>query len=280
MACVHDIVQDGFCSDCKRAVDTQHHAFIPFYYLKKGQEFRPEFVGSMKRQNWIKSLMEKKLTLVVSLHYTLYDSRPVSKLGEKEKYLLTTESKSDDDMWLSKNGMNLCKLRPFAREFLLEANKLFKMHVFEHSHPEHCKEVISLLDPQGTYFGKRIITYRDSEMKNLDLVLAEERGVVILDDKLAYWWPEDHTNLLQIRPYQYFKRRCDKNKTWITKVVDLFKKRRHPDQFSYAEERIDEDAEDGGLANALELLKQVHRKFFTEGDQDSSSRDVRAFLFP
>lgn len=275
MACVHDIVQDGFCTHCKTAVDTQHHAFIPFYYLKNGLEFRPEYVGTMKRHVWMKSLMEKKLTLVLSLHDTLYDSRPVSLLSEKEKYLTVEVESKSDDMWRSKNGMTLCKLRPFAREFLLEANKLFQMHVFEHSHPEHRKEVISLLDPQGTYFGKRIITYRDSEMKNLDLVLAEERGVVILDDKLAYWWPEDHTNLLQIRPYQYFKR-CDNNKTWITKVVDLFKTR-HP-EFSYAEERIDEDAEGGGLANALELLKEVHRKFFTEKDEDL--RDVRALLFP
>lgn len=54
-------------------------------------------------------------------------------------------------------------------------------------------------------------------------------------------------------------------------------KTRHP-EFSYAEERIDEDAEGGGLANALELLKEVHRKFFTEKDEDL--RDVRALLFP
>ncbi|XP_048624150.1 RNA polymerase II C-terminal domain phosphatase-like 5 [Brassica napus] len=156
MACVHDIVQDGFCTHCKRAVDTQHHAFIPFYYLKNGLEFRPEYVGTMKRHVWMKSLMEKKLTLVLSLHDTLYDSRPVSLLSEKEKYLTVEVESKSDDMWRSKTT-------------------------------------------------------------------------------------------------------------------------RHP-EFSYAEERIDEDAEDGGLANALELLKEVHRKFFTEKDEDL--RDVRALLFP
>ncbi|CAH8362055.1 unnamed protein product [Eruca vesicaria subsp. sativa] len=268
-ACVHDIVQDGFCTNCKRSVNTQHESYIPYHYPKKGLKYRPEYVGIIKRRVWEKSLKEKKLTLVLNLHDTLYDSRAVSSLSEKEKYL--TESKCDDDMWLSKNGEVLYKLRPYARVFLREANKLFEMHVYEST----CDDmVLSLLDPQGTYFGKRIIK-NESGFKNLDRVLADERGVVILDDKSAYWWPDDRANLLQIRHYNYFKR-CINKETWVTKLVDLFKTRHQ--EFSYAEERGDEDAEDGGLANALELLKEVHRRFFTEGDQDLSSRHVRAFL--
>lgn len=286
MACVHDIVRHGFCSQCRSAVDTRSHALIPFNYLVSGLELRPEYVGTIKRHVWIKSLKEKRLTLVLGLHGTLYDSRQVSLLSDGEKYL-TGEVDSRSDLWRSNkvfqdHGEALFKLRPFVHKFLREANKLFKMHVFELCNPEHAQEVISLLDPHGTYFEKRIITNRDSEMKNLDLVLADERGLVILDDKHGYWWPDDVTNLLEIVPYHYFKR--EKNNTWIMKLVDVFKKTLlnididESDPKSYAEERGDESAEDGGLANVLELLKEVHTKFFDEEDKDS--RDVRALLFP
>lgn len=284
MACIHDIVRHGFCSQCKSAVDARHYALIPFSYLGNGLQFRPEFVGTTKRHVWMKSLKEKRLTLVLGLHGTLYDSRLVSQLSDGENYL-TGEVKSRFDLRRSKKffpnqGEVLFKLRPFVHEFLREANKLFQMTVFELCSPEQGEEVISFLDPHGTYFEKRIITNRDSEMKNLDLVLADERGIVILDDKHVYWWPDDTTNLLQIAPYHFFKR--NNNNTWITKLVNFFKKTLsiddESDPKSYAEERRDEDAEDGGLENALELLKEVHKNFFDEEDEDS--RDVRALLFP
>ncbi|CAH2064311.1 unnamed protein product [Thlaspi arvense] len=285
MACVHDIVRHGFCSQCRSAVDTRRHALIPFNYLVNGLELRPEFVGAMKRHVWIKSLKEKRLTLVLGLQGTLYDSRQISLLSDGEKHL-TGEVNSRSDLWRSNKafpdqGEALCKLRPFVHEFLREANKMFKMYVFELCNPEHAQEVISFLDPHGTYFEKRIITNRDSEMKNLDLVLAEERGLVILDDKHGQWWPDDLRNLLQITPYHYFKR--VKNNVWIMKLVDFFKKTfvlgiDKNDPKSYAEVRGDEGDEDGGLATALELLKEIHSKFFDE--KDEYSRDVRALIFP
>lgn len=285
MACIHDVVQYGLCCQCFSAVDTRRQARIPFNCLANGVELRPEFVGTVKRQVWMESLEEKRLTLVLGLHGTLYDSRRVSMLSEGEKYL-TGEVNSRSDLWRSNKVFSdhseaLCKLRPFAHEFLREANKLYKIHVFELCNPEQAQEVISLLDPHGTYIGKRIITNRDSEMKNLDLVLADERGVVILDDRHVYWWPDDDKNLLQIVPYHYFKR--DKNNTLIMKLVGLFKKTvdidiGKSDPKSYAEDRGDEAAVDGGLANALELLKEVHNKFFNE--EDEHSRDVRVLLFP
>ncbi|VVB05472.1 unnamed protein product [Arabis nemorensis] len=282
MPCVHDIVRNGFCSQCRSVVATRSNALIPFSYLVNGLELRPEFVGAMKRQVWIKSLEDKRLNLVLGLRGTLYDARRVSLLSDGEKYL-TGEVDSRSDLWRSNKVFQdhseaLFKLRPFVHEFLREANKLFKMHVFELCNPKHAQEVISLLDPHGTYFEKRIITNRDSEMKNLDLVLADERGLVILDDKNGYWWPDDVTNLLEIVPYHFFKR--EENDTWIMKLVDVFRKKLLNIDIdeSDAQERGDESAEDGGLANALALLKEVHSKFFDGDDKDS--RDVRALLFP
>ncbi|KAL1199878.1 RNA polymerase II C-terminal domain phosphatase-like 5 [Cardamine amara subsp. amara] len=282
MACVHDIVRHGFCSQCRSAVDTGRNVFIRFSYLGNGLQLRPEFVGTIKRNVWMKSLKQKRLTLVLGLRGTLYDARRVSLLSDGEKYL-TREVNSRSDLRRSNQvfpdyGEALFKLRPFVHEFLREANKLFQMHVYDLvCNPEHAQEVISLLDPHGTYFNKRIITDRDSEIKNLDLVLADERGIVILDDKNLCWWPDDLTNLLQIAPYHFFKH--DNNSNWIMKLVDVFKKTlcNESDPKSYVEQRGDEDAGDGGLANALELLKEMHRKFF---DEDEDSRDVRALFFP
>ncbi|VVA97993.1 unnamed protein product [Arabis nemorensis] len=79
----------------------------------------------------------------------------------------------------------------------------------------YAKAVLELIDPKGMYFGNRVITRTESpELKTLDLVLADERGVVIVDDRRDVWptvhHDHKHSNLVQIRKCHYFRVKDEK----------------------------------------------------------------------
>lgn len=78
----------------------------------------------------------------------------------------------------------------------------------------------------------------------LDLLLADECGVVIVDDT-CHVWSDHERNLLQITMYNYFR---DDNHHEVSK--------------SYAEEMSQSH---GSLASVLKVLKEVHQEFFGGG---------------
>lgn len=204
-----------------------------------------------------KKKMKKKLHLVLDLDHTLIHMVLVSDLSEREKYLLE-EADSRQDLWRCNKDSPyefIIKLRPFLHEFLLEANKLFTMHVYTMGNSCYAQDVLKLIDPDKVYFGNRVITREASPCnKTLDLLVADTRRVVIVDDTISVW-PHHKRNLLQITKYIYF--RVDGTK-WD----------------SYAEEKKDESRKSGSLANVLKFLEDVHKRF----EEDLDSKDLRLLI--
>ncbi|KAG7577351.1 FCP1 homology domain [Arabidopsis thaliana x Arabidopsis arenosa] len=260
----------------------ENNNLIPFDFLSKGLKLSPQYVGFMKRHVMIKTLQEKKkLHLVLGLRGTLYDYSRISHLSDREKHLIG-EVHSRDDLWriTAQSHEGLIKLRPFVAEFLREANKLFTLHAYSLARPEHSDYMLKLLDPDQTYFGRRVICSRDTWMKTLDLVLVDERVLVVMDDQCSTWWT-DHTNhLLQITSYRYFQRpTTTQHNGLIANLFNFLKANllgyrcHHLAPKSSSEENIDETEEDGGLANALKFLRNLHQRFF-----DGEYQDVRMLL--
>ncbi|CAA7049144.1 unnamed protein product [Microthlaspi erraticum] len=154
-------------------------------------------------------------------------------------------------------------IRPFLHEFLKEANEMFSMYVYTMGDRDYANTVLKLIDPEKVYFGDRVITRDEGpHTKTLDLVLADECGVVIVDDTPQVW-PDHKSNLLEITKYNYFR----------DKRVEYTK--------SYAEEKRDESQKEGSLVNVLKVLKEVYEGFFSrEVDKklDIDSKDVRLLL--
>ncbi|WZZ41136.1 hypothetical protein YC2023_037395 [Brassica napus] len=202
-----------------------------------------------------KKKKKKKLHLVLDLDHTLLHSIHVSKLSQKEKYLIE-EVGSRVDLWKFDKGNpneHLIKLRPFLDEFLREANKLFYMYVYTMGTYRYAQNVLSLIDPDKLYFGDRVITREKSpHKKTLDLLSADKRRVVIVDDTSSVW-PQHKRNLLEIAKYIYFR----DGMKWE----------------SYAEKKRDESRSKGALSNVLKLLQQAHRRF-----QDFDSNDLRLLI--
>ncbi|CAH8372861.1 unnamed protein product [Eruca vesicaria subsp. sativa] len=211
--CGNWFVRYGVCTTCKSTIDkNQGRAFD---YLFNGLQLSHEAVAVTKRfTTSVSCSTDKKLHLVLDLDHTLLNTASLSRLTETEKYLIKEAALiTRDDLWeWTTEGDDdipivslMTKLRPFVHGFLEEANEMFTI----------------------------VITRDEStDMKTLDLVLAHERGTLIVDDS--------------------------------------------PDS---EEKTTDESENDGGLANVLKLLKEVHSAFFRIADEkELESQDVRLLL--
>ncbi|XP_010500109.1 PREDICTED: RNA polymerase II C-terminal domain phosphatase-like 4 [Camelina sativa] len=210
-----------------------------------------------RKKNKNKKKKKKKLHLVLDLDHTLIQSKVVRNLPMEEKYLLE-EADSRLDLWICSYDSCcefMIKLRPFVHEFLLEANKLFTMHVYTMSSSSYAKTVLKLIDPDKVYFGDRVITREASPYyKTLDLVKADKRRVVIVDDTVDVW-PYHQRNLLQITRYKYFRDAGTMSE-------------------SYAEAKKDESRRKGSLAYVLKFLKHVHKRF----EEELDCKDLRPLI--
>ncbi|KAJ0264397.1 FCP1 homology domain-containing protein [Hirschfeldia incana] len=259
--CLHSFACHGVCTACNSIVDKRNYRSFP--NLSEGSQIHRDSIAKAKHLTTkFSSMGDKKLTLVLDLDHTLVHTTSVPSLTEAEKYLIQEAAGgSRHDLWLLKGpGEDLIiKLRPFVGDFLREAQKMFTMYVYTMGNRCYAESVLELIDPQGIYFRKRVITRDESPyVKTLDLVLADERGVLIVDDTREVW-PDHKSNLVQISEYNYFRMsngQCS---------------------MPYSEERTDESECDSGLANVFRLLKEVHCGFFRV-KEELESNDVRVLL--
>lgn len=94
------------------------------------------------------------------------------------------------------------KPRPGLKEFLQEANKKYEMHIYTMGTRSYAECVCEAIDPDGMYFGGRILTRDESgslTQKSLNrLFPCDTSMVVIIDDRADVWgWSP---NLLKVVP--------------------------------------------------------------------------------
>ncbi|KAK1369175.1 RNA polymerase II C-terminal domain phosphatase-like [Heracleum sosnowskyi] len=194
---------------------------------------------SMEIENTKLKILQRqnKLCLILDLDHTLIHS----KAGNVDN--------------VDGNHTFLIKLRPFVHEFLKEANKLFEMYVYTLATRDYAMGVVSLLDPDGLYFGSRIIASEDSTdeyQKSLDVLPDVDENFVIILDDLNVVWSKYLRNLIVIQPYNYFD----------------------PPNGVFS----DEKEGSGALNAALEVLKEVHTLYFKIRGRLSVDCDVRDLL--
>ncbi|XP_024016650.1 RNA polymerase II C-terminal domain phosphatase-like 4 [Eutrema salsugineum] len=259
-SCGHWYVRSRVCIVCKTKVEKREGR--AFDYLVQGLQLSHEAVALTKRFT-TKSycVKERKLHLVLDLDHTLLHATNVSRLSKAEKYLIREAREVLRKIVVGEDSTEfLTKLRPFVHDFLKEANEMFTMYVYTMGTRDYAKALLELIDPEGDYFEGRVIKGDDSPyVKTLDLVWAEERGVLIVDDTASVW-THHKSNLVEISKYNYF--RDDGQK----------------DSKPYSEEKGDESESNGALANVLKLLREVHCEFFRVKKDQLESQDVRLLL--
>ncbi|KAH7550358.1 hypothetical protein JRO89_XS13G0177300 [Xanthoceras sorbifolium] len=207
----------------------------------------------------------KKLHLVLDLDHTLLHTKAFKKLTPDELYLKkqTVSWDTSNGSLFTFNDQYLVKLRPFVRTFLKEASTMFEIYVCSMGNRNYVRKAAQFLDPEGNYFNTRLIGRedfgQDTKKKNLDLVLGQERGIVIVDDTESVW--TNHLdNLITVEKYIYFVDHHNYNRK------------------SHAEMKTDESENDGQLVNVLGALRRIHGLFF-DSPTDVKDRDIRCFDF-
>ncbi|XP_010480416.1 PREDICTED: RNA polymerase II C-terminal domain phosphatase-like 4 [Camelina sativa] len=203
---------------------------------------------------------QRKLYVFLDLDNTLLNSTRINKVTTDEDYLktLTLEDRESLLLFTVASVGYMTKLRPFVRTFLKEASEMFEMYIYTNAKRHYARAMAKLLDPEGVYFGGRIISRDDSTVryeKNLDVVLVNEEPVLIVDDLEHVWSHKHRDNLIQIERYDFFASSSKK----------FFK--------SLSELKMDESESDGALSTVLNVLKRTHCLFFQD-----TSRKVRSVL--
>ncbi|KAK1366616.1 hypothetical protein POM88_042177 [Heracleum sosnowskyi] len=147
---------------------------------------------------------QKKLCLILDLDHTLIHSTDEYNSRKTAEILGNADDIFQLKFWEIEF---LVKLRPFVRKFLNEASKLFEMYIYTLATRDYAMRVVSLLDPDGVYFGSRIISSEDSTdkcQKSLDVLPDVDESFVLVLDDLKFVWSRHSRNLILMKKYVYF----------------------------------------------------------------------------
>ncbi|XP_020243503.1 RNA polymerase II C-terminal domain phosphatase-like 4 [Asparagus officinalis] len=209
--------------------------------INKGTNVSSWDVARLRQENTKKILKEKKLMLILDLDNTLLHSVRDGDLSSEDERLMQMRESSEDERGRSVfrwRGM-ATKLRPHVRSFLKEA--------------------------KGVYFENKILSSEDCtrpRRKGLDVVLGEEKAMVIVDDNDKVWG-KHVMNQIDIKRYHFFGPKRP--------LFDL-----DGNALSEMEELESKESE---LARCLELLRCIHWLFFNPVNHaDFYDSDVRQIL--
>ncbi|KAI4378932.1 hypothetical protein MLD38_016349 [Melastoma candidum] len=223
--CAHPVSYQCKCVLCDEFMGNNHG--MAFEYVQptlRITKSRADFIRRMRTSDMVKA---GKLHLVLDLDNTLLHTVSLDKKAQALVPGRQDLLAKGRDLFLI-NDEFLTKLRPFLKEFLKEASTMFEMTVYTMGISIYGNSMVKLIDPNRSYFYDRVITREDCTTrgrKNLDVVLAEETNVIIIDDRRDVW-PEHGANLIQIKPYHYLskERAVDNDNDWA--LPDILKKLR------------------------------------------------------
>lgn len=236
-------------------------------YIHHKLEVSQDEAARLRRDTVEGALAKHRLLLILDLDHTLLHSTRTADLSPEETAKLTDILQKQDP----KNQelyhlpyMNMwTKFRPGLRKFLSRAKDMYDLHVFTMGDKDYAAGIAAILDPDGKFFGGRVASSSDAGagmVKDVDVLLGEEKIVVILDDTAGVW-PKHQDNLLQVDRYIYFPACAI----------------RFGREQSFLDLDTDEDSEIGTLNKSLEILKDVHSSFFKDYTCGRTG-DVRVYL--
>lgn len=201
--CEHPIVYGGIYDQL--LIDDES-AGIALDYVTKGLRISKDEIERIRHIELQNLLGRKKLCLVLDLDNTLLHTTHIDTLSAEEEYLKQSDClESNLLIWKPL----ITKLRPFVREFLEEASKLFELYIYTMGDRNYALRMAEFLDPENVYFNSKVITREDStqkRQKGLDVVPAHESAVLILDDNESVW-KRNSDNLILMDKYMYFASR-------------------------------------------------------------------------
>lgn len=201
-----------------------------------------------------------------------------------------------------RSHLYLVKLRPKLKYFLEQLSPLYQMSIYTHGTRKYAEGTCKIMDPDGVYFGRRILSRSDhpelGATKSLAHLLKTDWSMVLIYDDREDVWRKggqgDH--LLCAKPFVHFN---EKEKGVLNNApglmsmgttpkenvdvdvdvdVDVENKNKNTAQCVDSDEGAEltagseEEEEDEGLVRAVEVFKKLHELYFNSIDTSSSAQ--------
>lgn len=190
--CRHSLRIDALCAICGAELP-KDESLVPVIHFTDRLFHVPVKAYELQRLKNRELKKKKLMILILDLDQTLLHASP---------------TEIDCDFVLSVgSAVFYVKLRPHLQEFLKETARLFEIHIYTMGTREYATEICRRLDPDGCYFGDRIVSRCENfnEMKkSISRITCISKNVVILDDRADVW--NYNKNLVLIRPFWYENR--------------------------------------------------------------------------
>jgi RNA polymerase II C-terminal domain phosphatase-like 3/4 len=255
------------------------HFTTSMKYIHEGLTLSNEELEKAKREEKARVLQNGKLTLILDLDHTLLNSTQFKELTQEQHDLLhECIAREAEGLKEGQRPMLYClrhmgfftKLRPHVFEFLESVSKICQPYVYTMGDKPYAREMVKLIDPEGTIFHGRVISNNDStssHVKDLDIVLGGEASAIIVDDTERVW-PQNQGNLIRLDRYHFFPGSASSFQQKGQSVME---------SSMVDEGELGSVGSRAVLLDVLAVIESVHRSFFKNTD-DGEEPDVRKLL--
>lgn len=241
--CTHPVQYAGLCAICGEPLDEKDYtefdnnsrAPITMSHDTSGLKVSYNEAERIEKSSSERLLSDKKLILVVDLDQTVIHAAVDPTIGEwmrdennpnyealKDVQTFSLEEEIPvPPTFEGKPPITTCwyyvKLRPGLKQFLESINNLYEMHIYTMATKSYAKAIAKIIDPQGKYFGDRILSRDESGslvQKNLKRLFPVSTSMVaVIDDRGDVWrWS---SNLIKVVPYNFFVGIGDINSSFL-----------------------------------------------------------------
>lgn len=287
--CDHSVQYGGLCAICGASLDGQDYtgwsdtdrAPIAMTHDTSGLTVSRVEAERIEHTSTKRLISEQKLILVVDLDQTVIHAAVDPKIGEwmrdpespnyeacKEVKTFALREPTPPAANMSgrprgSEAVHNCtyyvKLRPGLEEFLEKVAPLYEMHIYTMATRAYAAEVAHQIDPEGRYFGNRILTREESgslQQKSLQrLFPVTTRLVAVIDDRGDVWGWDPH--LLRVFPYHFFTGTGDINSGFLPHRQGVVEDNGEDEHEGPPSEHGDRE-----LAALGDRLTELHDKFF------------------
>ncbi|KAL7304939.1 hypothetical protein TKK_0002737 [Trichogramma kaykai] len=215
--CKHPTVMKGMCAECgadliEEAESGQKEALmqanVPMVHSIPELKVTPELAEKIGLEDKERLLNDKRLVLLVDLDQTIIHTTNDHVPNDLED-VFHFQLYGKFSPWYH------TRLRPHTRQFLKRISELYELHICTFGVRQYAHHIARTLDQTGELFSHRILSRDecfDPQSKTANLRALFPCGVdmvCIIDDRDDVW--QGCLNLVQVKPYHYFKNTGDIN---------------------------------------------------------------------
>ena len=176
--------------------------------------------------------------------------------------------KGSRELIMSDNGRShryFVKLRPKLQYFLDELSPLYQMSIYTHGTRKYAEGTCKIMDPEGVYFGKRIVSRSDhpelGANKSLAQLLKTDWSMVLIyDDREDVWKGEQGEHLLCAKPFVHFDPQGKGGV--VNNAPGVLSLGANNPASGEENGKVSDEEEDEGLVQAVHIFKKLHQQYF------------------